>query len=197
MSADTELMQEVKNGSKAAFEQLVSRHHHGLINFFFRLAGDSQLAEDYAQEVFMKIFLHAAEYRETAKFTTYLYRIARNFWIDEVRKRNARPNLKTHGSLSSDGRGDDNTLPQPEARTSDNASPQKAVLEQEQSNILHEILETLDEDHRVTLVLSMLKGMRYAEIAAVLDIPLGTVKSRVHNALKSLRDAYSRKGLLG
>lgn len=195
MNTDAELMLEVKGGDKAAFEELVRRHHRGLVNFFYRLAYDTQLAEDFAQETFMRVYLHADDYRESALFTSYLYRIARNLWIDEIRKRTSRPRLTPQGTLSAE-RTDNGESVIPQPADSEENRPDESLLEKERAGILHAAIEKLDEDHRITLVLSMIKEIKYSEISAILDIPVGTVKSRVHNALNMLRDIFKGKNIL-
>ena len=86
MKSDPELMAEFAEGDETAFDMLVKRHQVGLLNFFHRLVWQHALAEDLSQEVFLKLYTHRKDYEPRAKFTTYLYRIARNCWIDYLRR---------------------------------------------------------------------------------------------------------------
>src|SRR6187549_1798973 len=82
---DAALMAALKSGELEAFNALVARHQRSLINFFYHLCWDRQVAEDCAQEVFLRVYSHLNTYEPQAKFTTFLFRIARNLWIDRVR----------------------------------------------------------------------------------------------------------------
>src|SRR5258706_10259623 len=99
---DAALLAAIKTGELGAFTQLVDRHQRSLINFFYHLCWDRQSSEDCAQEVFLRVYSHRESYEPSAKFTTFLFRIARNLWIDRVRS------AAVHGkplSLESTGGG--------------------------------------------------------------------------------------------
>lgn len=169
-------------GDLEAFEELVARHEAGLVNYFFRLHWDRQRAEDQAQEVFLKLFTHAREYEPVARFTTYLYRIAHNCWVDDLRRSKAE-----RGQVSLDAEGADGA-PLRELVSSGFDDPRDDPRKEEVIEAVIRAVDALPEEHKAVLVLSELRGMRYAEIAAVLGIPEGTVKSRMHAAVKRLRE---------
>ncbi len=183
-AGDAELIAAVKGGALAAFTQLVDRHQRSLINFFYHLSWDRAASEDCAQEVFLRIYSHLGTYEPQAKFTTFLYKIARNLWIDRMRS------ASTHGkavSLESPvGFGEERTL---RDRVSAGApTPVEILTRQETQDSLKRAIEQLPEEQRSVLILSEIQGLKYQEIGAILDIPVGTVKSRMHTAMERLKD---------
>ncbi|MFN0059460.1 MAG: RNA polymerase sigma factor [Planctomycetota bacterium] len=154
-------------GSGDAFAELVRSHQHALLNLFRRLGADVHSAEDCAQETFVRLYRVREKYRPSAPFASFLYTLARNSWIDYVRARGkwrvSTPDdeLFTTGG---DGAWDDRLD-------------------------LLEAVARLPEATRWVLVLSLQQGLNYAEIADVLDVPLGTVKSRMFYAVRRLREA--------
>ena len=101
--SDSELMLRYRDGDEDAFRQLIQRYQKPLVNFFYRHTWDRFAAEDYAQEVFARVIRARARYKPVAKFRTWLFRIAKNYWIDRCRERAAAPNM---GSLDAPIRGD-------------------------------------------------------------------------------------------
>lgn len=181
---DAELIAAVKDGKLAAFTQLVDRHQRSLINFFYHLSWDRSASEDCAQEVFLRLYSHLGTYEPQAKFTTFLYRVARNLWIDRVRS------AASHGkavSLESPvGFGEERTL---RDRVSAGApTPVDILTRQETQDSLKRAIEQLPEEQKAVLILSEIQGLKYQEIGAILDIPVGTVKSRMHTAMEKLKD---------
>jgi RNA polymerase sigma-70 factor (ECF subfamily) len=181
---DAELIAAVKDGKLAAFTQLVDRHQRSLINFFYHLSWDRSTSEDCAQEVFLRLYSHLGTYEPQAKFTTFLYRVARNLWIDRVRS------AASHGkavSLESPvGFGEERTL---RDRVSAGApTPVEILTRQETQDSLKRAIEQLPEEQKAVLILSEIQGLKYQEIGAILDIPVGTVKSRMHTAMEKLKE---------
>ncbi len=187
MKTDAELMLEFKAGDRSAFEKLVKRHETGLINYFHRLLWDRAAAEDQTQEVFIRIFTHASTYEPRAKFVTYLYRIARNCWIDHLRRTK---HVRKQVSLDAET-GDEFSLYDSVSRRED--SPIDAARKHEFIEHLIEAIDSLPEQQKSCFVLSEVRNMSYAEVAETLEIPVGTVKSRMHNAMKKLRNILVRK----
>ena len=179
---DEDLLLRTGRGDMEAFEELVARHQSGLINYFFRLHWDRHRAEDQAQEVFVKLFTHARDYRPTAKFTTYMYRIAHNCWVDDLRRSKHERNQVSLDVQDADGAslrelvfamGDD---PRDEARKEEVV---EAVIK---------AVDLLPDEHKAVFVLSEIEGMSYLQISRILEIPEGTVKSRMHAAVRKLRE---------
>ncbi len=186
--SDADLMLRVKGGDIRSFEILVGRHQRPLINYFFRMTWDRQAAEDMAQEVFIRIYNHAKDYEPQAKFTTYMYRVARNLWIDKMRHEGHAPRTVSLDAPV-DSEGDtfhdvvSNHSPAPDAR----------MDTEERAVIVRKAIETLPEEQQQVLLLAESKGMKYQEVAEVLGIPLGTVKSRMHAAMLKLKDLLAGK----
>jgi RNA polymerase sigma-70 factor (ECF subfamily) len=133
------------------------------------------------QEVFVKVFTHVESYQATAKFTTYLYRIARNTWIDHLRRTKHQRHVGSLDATNEDGRSLGDSL----ALVTD--GPDEELGKRELVERVLNAISSLDEQHREVLVMSEVRGMRYSDIAEALGIPVGTVKSRMFNAMKRLR----------
>ncbi|MBI5359218.1 MAG: sigma-70 family RNA polymerase sigma factor [Planctomycetes bacterium] len=179
---DEELMLAVKQGDQMAFTELVNRHQRALINFFYKFIWDKSLSEDYAQEVFLKLFMHANTYIPRAKFTTFMYRIARNHMIDRIRRNEASKNTF---SLETPLKDEETMLGTFIA--SSTPAPPEEICSKERSEIIKQALDQLPEHIKVVVVLSETQGLMYSEIAEVLKVPLGTVKSRLHYGMLKLK----------
>lgn len=168
---DTELMTLVTHGRKEAFVEIVRRHQKSLLNFF-RSLGVHTDAEDLAQETFVRLFKYRDRYRPSAKFTTFLYLLARQVRIDMLRRQKRREDLEDR--LVKEHLAEESGLP----------SGGRAAMDVEAA------LDVLPEAMRSIVVLNIYQGLKYREIAEVLDIPVGTVKSRMFEALKRLREVF-------
>lgn len=183
---DAALLAALKNGEFAAFSALVDRHQRSLINFFFHLCWDRQTSEDCAQEVFLRVYSHLDTYEPQAKFTTFLFRIARNLWIDRARS------AAVHGRPASlDSRPDGEGRSLGERVASESPEPSEILAREEQQAALRRAIDQLPEEQKAVVILSEIEGMKYQEIGAILDVPVGTVKSRMHTAMERLRDLLS------
>ncbi len=187
---DTELMRRVAAGDVHAFTELVERVLPRLLGYFRRLGADSALAEDCAQEVLFRVYRVRERYRPQARFITYLFHIARNYWIDVYRHRKAQP-----PTISADAhRGGEEGTGLAAELTREEA-PAGADLDRDAlASALDRGVAALGEQHREVFVLSQVESLRYQEIAEILGIPVGTVKSRMHAAVRQLRDRLSREG---
>lgn len=187
---DRTLMLQVSRGSRSAFSVLVERHSGRLISFFYRQSGDRELAEDCTQEVFVRLFRSRERYGPTASFATFLYTIARNYWIDVVRARRVRPRETSLGSHGAEGTGDVLAW---QALSTD-PGPSESAQTTEQVGRLRRALGTLSEGQRDAVLLGVIEGLPYVDVAQILGVPVGTVKSRVHAAIQSLRRVLTPPG---
>jgi RNA polymerase sigma-70 factor (ECF subfamily) len=189
--SDEELMLEVKTGNEEAFSDLVGRYERSLVSYFFRQGWDRQLAEDCAQEVFLRVYRARVDYEPRAKFRTYLFRIARNLWIDHIRSR------KTEGrvlSLDQTGAADDEAGGALGDRIRGDGPPPSAKMRKEDlRDQIREAIDFLPEEQKSVFLLCEVDGMRYADVADMLGIPVGTVKSRMHTAMSKIRERLTRK----
>ncbi len=177
--SDSELMRLVKAGRQEAFVALVHRHQQSLLNFFRRMGAYTDEAEDLAQEVFLRLFNYRSRYRPSAKFTTFLYTLARHARADMMRISRRWP--EAGAEISSDSAVTDH----------------EHVLQADTQIDMQSALDRLSEKLRMVVVLSIYQGFRYREIAEVLGIPLGTVKSRMYLALEQLREILNVKETAG
>ncbi|MBM4016499.1 MAG: sigma-70 family RNA polymerase sigma factor [Planctomycetes bacterium] len=178
---DRELMAVAAGGSRAAFDALVRRWSARLLSFFFRQCGDRGLAEDCMQEVFVRLYKSRDRYQPGASFATFLFTIARHYWIDVARARRVRPDQRARGDDGGEGEDrldrlvDQGTTPALDAMRADDLLRLRSALSQ------------LPETLRDAVQLGVIESLPYSEVSAILGIPVGTVKSRVHAAVQALR----------
>jgi RNA polymerase sigma-70 factor (ECF subfamily) len=186
---DAELMRRFGEGDDAAFRKLVERHQKPLLGFFWRRCLDRAVAEDCVQEVFLRLVRHRGSWRPDAKFTTYLYRIAENHWIDRWRSKKAAPPQTSLEGLADGEDGD-------AASTFAAAGPAPAdrAGQIELGDRIRRAVLRLTPEQRSVFALAETRGMRYEDISRVLDIPVGTVKSRMHAAVTRLREILAEEG---
>lgn len=178
---DEDLMLAVKAGSQEAYGILYSRHRIGVLNFCYQMLRNYEDAGDVFQEAFRYLYAHAATYQPSAKFTTYLYRIARNLCIDILRRRR-RWNLQQLDT---------------EIDVPDEAPVRPTMLEQDEIQIqVKRCLEEIPEPYREVILLRVINGLPYEDIASTTGSPLGTVKSRLHAGFEFLRRALKRRRLV-
>jgi RNA polymerase sigma-70 factor (ECF subfamily) len=182
---DAQLIAFIQKGKIAAFTQLVDRHQRSLINFFYHLSWDPQASEDCAQEVFLRLYSHLGTYEPQAKFTTFLFRIARNLWIDRMRSEAAHGGKPVSLEAPAVGFGEERRLG--DRLRGDEPTPVEILTRQETQDELKRAIDQLPEEQRSVLVLSEVQGLKYQEIAQILEIPVGTVKSRMHTAMERLK----------
>jgi RNA polymerase sigma-70 factor (ECF subfamily) len=168
---DPALIRAASRGNVEAFEQLVRDHQQPVARFLHRMLGDATVAEDVTQDTFVRVFRRLASFSFESKFSTWLLQIARNAGIDEIRRR------QRHARLAA-------ALPRPSAGVTGAAD---ARVE------LQAALSTLPERLRTPLLLVEMLGLRYREVAEVLQVPEGTVKSRVFHARTQMQ-RWSRAG---
>lgn len=167
---DAELMLQAGAGHREAFERLVRRHQGPLLNFFLR-SGVGSDAEDLVQLTFIRLYRYRGRYRPRARFTTFLYLLARQVWIDELRRRRRQQRLREQARK--------------QAEIEMSAPPDATAPGF--TDALQQALARLSPLHREVIVLGVLQQLEYAGIARILKIPVGTVKSRMFNGLRDLR----------
>lgn len=168
---DAELVGRIQSGDREAFAILVNRHKDKLVNYLTVLVRDRERAEELAQEVFLKLYLHAGRYREQGRFLPYLYRIATNLVRSEERQRRRREVLLRAFGTNGNGRPD----------------PQAELLAAELGERVGAAMAALPLRYRSPLTLREIEGWSYRDIATALRCREGTVKSRVHRGREQLR----------
>lgn len=170
-------------GDRQAFRHLVDAYRERMLQFFYRVCWDRDRAEDLTQELFIKLMLGSKRYRPEGRMATFVYRVASNLWIDHYRSQRARPRFHSYDAvLLPDGEFDG-----PREYAGKDASPAQLAEDGEAKAQLRAALERLTEPHRLVFELAVYQERPYAEISELLDIPIGTVKSRMHNAVAALK----------
>ena len=183
--SDHALVEATRTGDDAAFAELVGRYRNQITNYIYRMIGDYDGAVDLAQETFVRIFRALARYQTDYAFSTYIYRIATNLAISELRKRKRRRLVSLTGFFQArEEEAVARELDPEDARPLQDA----ALVEAERRAALERAISTLPEKYRAPLILRDVEGRSYDEIAGILETNVGTVKSRISRARSFLRD---------
>jgi RNA polymerase sigma-70 factor (ECF subfamily) len=179
-ASERELIRLAQNGDRNAFSALVSLHGQAVLNVVYRMCGDLHLAEDAAQETFLRAWLHLASYRPPASLRNWLYRIGVNAATDMLRKQKR---------ILPD---DIDNLPLKDPQL----GPEALLFQEEQTALVQKAILSLPDVSRAVLILREYEGLSYHEIADTLDIPVGTVMSRLNYARRLLRNRLEGQFLL-
>jgi RNA polymerase sigma-70 factor (ECF subfamily) len=183
---DAALMLAFQGGDADAYTTLVEKHRDAMVTYFFAMSRDRDLAEDLAQELFVKLYRHRRDYEAKAAFKTYMFSLARNLWIDAYRSRRR---FASEQSLDALGGEEDGGVADRVA--SEAESPLDGAARAELADRIREAVQHLPPEMREVFVLGAMQERDYSEVASALEIPVGTVKSRMFHAVRRLR------GLLG
>lgn len=176
MKDDPQLIDEALAGDSAAFGDLVRRYQDRLYNTIAHLVGSGEEARDVVQDAFVQAFVKLETFKRNSAFYTWLYRIAFNVSVSRHRRR--KPSLSLHHMREASGHEPVDGSMAPEGR----------LEQQELACQVQRGLTALSEEHRTVLVLREIEGFSYEEISEVLEVPVGTVRSRLHRARLQLRD---------
>lgn len=179
--SDVELMLSLGKGDGDALGVLFERYERPLINFVYRMLGSTEEAEDVFQETFLRVMRNASTWEPKAAFSTWLYTIARNLALDRLKKIRGLPTVTIDGGPEDEGGLRD-------AVEGSEEKPGFSAEKRELAAAVRGALRQLPPPKREVLLLRVYLGMKYEEIARVVDAPLGTVKFRIHDALKSLAE---------
>jgi RNA polymerase sigma-70 factor (ECF subfamily) len=179
---DISLMLRVQRcGDAAAFAELAGRYRGQLKRFFAALLPDPALADDFAQETLLRLWLSRSRYRPTGNFSAYLFQIARHYYLNQRLRYRARTALEVSADA---GDGLEIALPP-------HTQPEAVFLEQREQGRRVVAIAALPDHYRIVFELNHFEGLKYAEIACYLGIPVGTVKSRMAEAVRLLRQRLS------
>lgn len=177
---ETRLAKLARNGDRAAFEELVQLYKDKIYHLAYRMLGNKQEAEDAVQETFLRVFLNLARYDEAQKFSTWIFRIGTNLCIDRLRKK--RPNYSLDAELPEGEGGDWYSM-----LASEDPSPEDQLVLSETQSQIRQAIDVMPDKYKSVVVLRYLQDMSLQEIGDVLDMPVTTVKTRVHRGREFLR----------
>ncbi|HEX9959535.1 MAG TPA: sigma-70 family RNA polymerase sigma factor [Pyrinomonadaceae bacterium] len=181
--SDHALIEATKQGDETAFAEIVSRYRNPITNYLYRLLNDYEEAVDLAQETFVRVYFAAERYHTGYAFSTYLYRIATNLAISEMRRRKRRKLLSLTGLFQPEGEAETQFDPADE-----NPLPDANLLENEQKQVIARAIAAMPEKYRLPIVLRDIEGKSYEEVAEILNLGLGTTKSRISRARALLKE---------
>ena len=184
-SNDNNLVREFIAGNDAAFTQLVTKYKDALTNYLNVMVGNYDIAADLAQETFLRVYKNIGRYSNVFQFSTWLYRIATNLAIDEIRYRRRRGQVFYNNVWDSSRTGETD---RPELQISDvRRGPGDEILRKESAQILGDAIRSLPEKYRTAFIMKEVQELPYDTIAAVMKCSTGTIKSRLHRARELLQ----------
>ena len=184
---ENELIKKAAKGDPNAFETLMLQYRTPVYNLCYRMLGDTEDAADMTQETFLKAWKHLGSFRMQSAFSTWLYRLAGNSCLDLLRSKKRRPTISL---VQEDEDGEQVTLDPADP----SPLPDELLIKKEEQRILQDALMSLDEQQRIILTLRVIKDLSYDDIASILQIKSGTVKSRLARARENLRKKVLQSG---
>jgi RNA polymerase sigma-70 factor (ECF subfamily) len=181
--SDHALIEATKSGDEAAFGEIMARYRGPITNYLYRFLNDYEEAVDLAQETFVRVYFAIDRYHTQFAFSTYLYRIATNLAISEIRRRKRRRLLSLTGLFQSE---EDTAVEFQPADT--RILPDAELVDDERSEVIGRAIAALPEKYRVPVVLRDVEGRSYEEIAEIMELGLGTTKSRISRGRALLKD---------
>ena len=183
--SDEILIKKFQDGDVGAYNQLVFRFKDRLLNFIYRFVNDLDLAEDLVQDTLLKLYTHKDSYQEIAKFSTWLYTIAANLARTELRKKKRRKTF----SVTELSREDREFI-----IVSSDVDPSEDLSSQDFEKNIQLALAELPDDFKTIIILRDIQELSYDEISKIVDVPLGTVKSRINRGRVKLQQLLKKKG---
>ncbi|MFH1421115.1 MAG: sigma-70 family RNA polymerase sigma factor [Planctomycetota bacterium] len=180
-SADTEFI-------KKSIEILAQRHQTAIFNYINKIIRDKETAEDLTQETFVRVFNKSREFKKIAKFSTWLYRIATNLSLNEIRDRKIRPYLTLHTPVGN-GIDEDELI---SLISSKQAPPETNIQQKELAHCIEDILQKLPEKYRLVLILCDIEQFSYHEVARILRTSAGTIGSRLSRARRYFIEKFKQ-----
>jgi RNA polymerase sigma-70 factor, ECF subfamily len=184
---DAVLMLRVKRGDRTAFTELVSKYQQPVMNFIFRTLRDENEAEDLAQNVFVQVWKSRVRYQRTAKFSTWLFTIARNLCLNELRRRSRHP-----AESIEEAHVEHEDQPRQQYEDKSHIAAPERLLHGELAQKIEEALAGLPENQRTAILLCRQDELSYEEISEVLDCSLSATKSLIHRGREALKEKLKR-----
>jgi len=184
---DAQLVDRSKKGDMEAFKMLIKRHEKGVYNLAYRMLKNVEDAKDAAQEIFLKVFTSLNRFRGESSFATWLYRIATNDCINKLK----RPKFLSLEELRREYENEKKPI-EPSQLIDTSPLPEELAEQREIQQLVHKAMDELPDNYRLVITLRHLQGLAYNEIAEALDLPVGTVKTYLFRAKKTLRAKLQR-----
>lgn len=181
---DHSLLEATRTGDETAFQEIVRRYQNQITNYVYRMITDYDRAVDLSQETFLRVYLNVERYQATFSFSTYIYRIAHNLAISELRQRNRRKTIQLPTFFSDK----DNEEVEVELADQRQVLTDEAMIDDERRLAVARGIASLPEKYRAALVLCDIEEKSYEEISEILRLPVGTVKSRINRARNLLKE---------
>jgi len=181
--SDHDLIEQAKQCDEDAYAEIVRRYKNPIVNYLYRFLNDYEEAVDLAQETFVRVYFAIDRYHRGFAFSTYIYRIATNLAISEIRRRRRRRLFSLSGLFQSDH--EETTEYQPR---DERILPDAELVDDERSQVIAKAIAALPEKYRVAIILRDVQGRSYEEIAAIMELGLGTTKSRINRGRGLLRE---------
>ena len=188
---DLELIQRAAEGDCGAFTELVQKYENFVYNIVFHSLRNADDAFDVSQEVFIRVYKSLGSFRGSSKFSTWLYTVAMNVIRDSIRSSKHR--IRAVSLSPDDGEGGEKEFDIPDR--SETSNPEEMLEKKERAKAVREGIRNLSEDHREVILLRDIEGYTYEEIALMLSIDIGTVKSRLNRARNSLKKYLSERNI--
>lgn len=182
---EEKLIQRAAKGDAAAFNELLGQHERRMYAVCLRMCGNREDAQDCLQEAMLRVYRAISGFKGQSSFSTWVYRVTMNACLDELRRKKNKP------SASLDGLLDAGWSPADESDT-----PEKHAMNSERRKLIRQTISELPEDMRSAVVLRDIQGFSYDEIARMLDISVGTIKSRISRGREKLREKFLNRSEL-
>ncbi len=182
-ASDHELLAAIRDGDEPAFQEIVRRYRNPITNFIYRMIDDYDRAVELSQETFLRVYTSASRYEANYSFSTYIYRIATNLAISELRRRKRRKFVSLLSPFTND-EGEAIEIDPPDA----NPLQDEVMIGDERRRAVARAITSLPEKYRAAIVLRDVEGLSYEQIAATLELSEGTVKSRINRARNLLKE---------
>ncbi len=176
METDIELMRRVKSGDDSAFTELMKRHYKSIMNFIYRFTNDRNDSEDLAQEVFLRVYRSVKEYKPQAKFSTWLYKIATNVCLTELKLKRRMTNVSLDEIQENKHDIGDSTSP----------NGYDLINRRDIKDTIFQALNSIPERERISIILCKYEGFSYDEVADVIGCTVGAVKTYIHRGRMKL-----------
>jgi len=187
---DAQIINHILNGDRSRFNALVWQWEKPIYNFILRYVGNKELARDVTQKTFMRVYKNLSKLKDPTKFSSWIYQIASNLCKDEIKKMSHR-NFISLDLIHENNENNGHLLPD-QLKESEQSLPDAKLNQKQICNIVQKALKQLPEEQRVVIIMKEYQGLKFKEIAEMLNQPLNTIKSRMYYGLNGLRKIFER-----